>query len=610
MAFTYENILRRLIFMRISRRFMALALTLCLALTMIPGMAMAEGFTVADAAGLTNAINAAAGETTITLTADITTASALTINNNKDIILDLGGKTLTGTITLYSGNLTIKNGTVSLPGGQPLNVMPLATNTSAPITKLTVADNAKIIGAYGICLFGNGNKAYNAQIDVYGTIKAERSAVFVSGNIYDGNSVVNIHSGANLTGGLGGTEDRVGVAVNGYATVNIKDGANVQGPTAVEVRAGNLNITGGTFTATDDSFSAGPNNNGTTTTGAAVAVSSYNNSNIVVDISGGTFKGATAFGEIYTKEGEPEPEKVKISITGGDFTGAVSNEFEKGFISGGTFSTEPADELVAPNKGVISEGNKFVLVDASSVGGIKIYPAVLDFGTVKVGYTQPAPQTVYIESENGGRFKLEASGDGYIINGNDNSNEITVGDNGIAMFTVQPKAGLGAGVYDVTINVINVFEIVPSPSDASYTSDAAAQFIGLFFNRALASTADHPGITVKFKVDPASSGSGISVKYTGGNGFSSSKPDVPTGVEIDGVPVSFTGDGRNFTVSCIKPDSRWITVRWNSTSVTTNFTPDAAAYCSPTNIPKTGDASLAAFVVMAIAAAAGAMRRK
>ena len=106
------------------------------------------------------------------------------------------------------------------------------------------------------------------------------------------------------------------------------------------------------------------------------------------------------------------------------------------------------------------------------------------------------------------------------------------------------------------------------------------------------------------------SGSGISVKYIGGNGFSTSNPEVPTGVEIDGTPVSFTGDGRNFTVSCIKPDAKWVTVRWNSTSVTTNFTPDAAAYCSSTNIPKTGDASLAAFVVMAIVAAAGAMRRK
>ena len=109
---------------------------------------------------------------------------------------------------------------------------------------------------------------------------------------------------------------------------------------------------------------------------------------------------------------------------------------------------------------------------------------------------------------------------------------------------------------------------------------------------------------------PTGNGGGIDLKYTGGNSFSTSNSAVPTGVEIDNVPVSFTGDGRNFTVSCIKPDAKWVTVRWNSTSVTTNFTPDADAYCSSTNIPKTGDASLAAFVVMAIVAAAGAMRRK
>lgn len=615
MAFTYENILRRLIFMRISRRFMALALTLCLALTMIPGMAMAVEKSVNDEAELRNAITSANNGDTIKLTDNIMITNPNDAGNRIiiekesgfDITLDLGGKTLTARIDLKGGNLTIKNGTVSLPGGQPLNVYGHKDGESGT-TNLTVEENAKITGAYGICLFDKRNadnsltyEAYNAQIDIYGTIEASSSAVFVSGNIHEGDSVVNIHSGADLTGGPVGAVDGVGVAVNGYATVNIEDGAKVQGPTAVEVRAGNLNITGGTFTATGDPFSASSNNNGTTTTGAAVAVSSYNISDIKVDIRGGTFKGATAFGETYTKAGAPDKE-VEISITGGDFTGDISSENKGDFISGGTFSTKPADELVALNKGVISEEDKFVLVDASSVGGIKIYPAVLDFGTVKVGYTQPAPQTVYIESENGGIFKLEASGDGYIINNNINNNIINMDTGETATFTVQPKAGLSAGEYNVTINVI---KMEPSPSDALYVE----QFVGLFFSRALASTAD-PGITVKFKVDPASSGSGISVKYTGGNGFSTSNPEVPTVVEIDNVPVSFTGDGRNFTVSCIKPDAKWVTVRWNSTSVTSNFTPDAAAYCAPTNIPKTGDASLAAFVVMAIVAAAGAMRRK
>ena len=93
-----------------------------------------------------------------------------------------------------------------------------------------------------------------------------------------------------------------------------------------------------------------------------------------------------------------------------------------------------------------------------------------------------------------------------------------------------------------------------------------------------------------------SSGNGISVKYNGGNSFSTSNPSVPTGVEIDGVPVTFNGTGSNFTVGCISSDAKWVTVRWNSTSVTTNFTPDGLVECTTVSIPKTGDMSFWAAV--------------
>ena len=89
---------------------------------------------------------------------------------------------------------------------------------------------------------------------------------------------------------------------------------------------------------------------------------------------------------------------------------------------------------------------------------------------------------------------------------------------------------------------------------------------------------------------PKKSGSGISITYNGGNSFSTSKSDVPTGVEIDNVPVSFTGNGSSFTVSGIPAGAKWVTVRWNSTSVTTNFTPNGA-YFAEVEIPKTGDVS-------------------
>jgi len=93
-----------------------------------------------------------------------------------------------------------------------------------------------------------------------------------------------------------------------------------------------------------------------------------------------------------------------------------------------------------------------------------------------------------------------------------------------------------------------------------------------------------------------STGSGISVKYNGGNSFSTSNPSVPTGVEIDGVPVTFNGTGSNFSVGCISSDAKWVTVRWNSTTVTTNFTPDGLVECTTVSIPKTGDMSFWAAV--------------
>ncbi len=91
----------------------------------------------------------------------------------------------------------------------------------------------------------------------------------------------------------------------------------------------------------------------------------------------------------------------------------------------------------------------------------------------------------------------------------------------------------------------------------------------------------------------------IKVTYNGGNSFSTSKSAVPTSVEIDGVEVPFTGNGKNFTVGCIDPNAEWVTVRWNSTSVTVNFKPDASVVCAEVAIPKTGDmpvwAAVAAF---------------
>ena len=100
-------------------------------------------------------------------------------------------------------------------------------------------------------------------------------------------------------------------------------------------------------------------------------------------------------------------------------------------------------------------------------------------------------------------------------------------------------------------------------------------------------------IYAKWSVDaPTSSGySGPDLWYIGGNTFGVTTNQVPTSVEIDNVPVSFTMNGNQITVGCIQPGSDWVTVRWGSVSNQRSFTPDANAYCTQTVIPKTGDVS-------------------
>lgn len=106
------------------------------------------------------------------------------------------------------------------------------------------------------------------------------------------------------------------------------------------------------------------------------------------------------------------------------------------------------------------------------------------------------------------------------------------------------------------------------------------------------------------------SSDGVSLWYEGGNTFGSSRAATPTSVEIDGEPVAFSGSGSRFTVRRLPRNARWITARWNSTSVTVSFTPDADAYIAEVAIPKTGDASIAAYGLLALLAAAGVLRKK
>lgn len=583
-------------------------LTFVLVLAMVLSVS-SVALAVSTDGDLRAAINSANSGDTITLTGDVTLGTALEINRDGvDLTLDLGTHTLYGGISLKGGRLTVKNGTISNPnpGGTAI-WLTASSDVNASQTQLVIEENVTINSEYGVVLSGNGEKGYNATIDIKGKINAV-APVWVLGTLKEGNCVVNIKSPAELTSTASGAVDKsVGVAVAGFATVNIEEGTKITGDTGVEVRAGTLNVKGGTIVCTGGPTTSTPNSSGTTTSGAAIAVSQHTtNLPIVVNISGGTIKATGANGKaLYACDVQsPGGAESTINVSGGNFIGEVGlgtgeiapSLTNNRFISGGTFSEKPAANLIALDNVAVGDvdGEGYVIKVKVDWASIHVSPTTLDFGTADYGYSAISPKALIVTNDGDTLVKVPTpTHDSYIFEIDDGGNDLFPGES--IVFNVSPKAGLPVGAYNVYGIVDGIIDIAPSPSA---DRDGAA-------NETVSQE-----VSLSFTVKSISTGSGISVKYTGGNGFSTSNSAVPTGVEIDNVPVSFTGDGRNFTVSCIKPDAKWVTVRWNSTSVTTNFTPDAAAYCSPTNIPKTGDASLAAFVVMAIVAAAGAMRRK
>ena len=225
---------------------------------------------------------------TIILLADIT--EDVEIDNGKTFSIDLNGKTLTGYADLYSGFVTLKDsaetkgklaGTFYVNGG---------TSSQTTYNSFTLDSSATVESGYGIILYqnGDGKSGYGSTIDINGTVNG---CVWVMGNITEGNSVINFN------GTINSSLD-IGIALNGKATLNVTGGtiqaqSSVADFTGVEVRAGTLNVEGGTITG-KGTYSVAASGSGTTTTGAGIAVAQHTTKlPVTVSLTGGTISGTT-----------------------------------------------------------------------------------------------------------------------------------------------------------------------------------------------------------------------------------------------------------------------------------------------------------------------------
>ena len=307
-----------------------------------------------------------------TLTADwisVGNGSLLPSGKTSNYYLDLNGHTYYTSNSYYimqNGKLTISNS-----AEQPAYIRPSDDNQNAVILikpiylgssvdiELNIGQNIIVKAdkalANGISIepintttktnCQNTVVNFDGQIDV---TSPECMAMYTNGNLKDTNNfpVINIQEHAVLY-----ADKDVAIYGAGYAKWNIVDGAQITGTSAIAIKSGILNMTGGTLHAAMSEEEAGRQDtwgNGVAAAGAALQIESNKGyaGAMELTISGGTLisDGFYAIYE-YVDTLEYKTKVDSIAVTGGNFQGGIlsSQDFmaKRGaFVSGGKWSKD------------------------------------------------------------------------------------------------------------------------------------------------------------------------------------------------------------------------------------------------------------------------------
>lgn len=312
------------------------------------------------------------------------------IRNYATTIIDGGTVTANATESEYviynQDELIVKSGTVHSTNGRAIQVHENSTFVMDGGLVTSDAENDQTVNLYGNCsatinggtieglnnntagiaMFGNTNLTVNG-----GTIKGHAMAIAGNGNEISGNANITINDGTLIA------TNGVGMYLPQRNSTTIINGGNISGPTAIEIRAADLIVNGGTITATSDTYSVTTNGNGTTTTGAAIAVSQHNTKlPIHVVINDGTFSGKVPVCDVNPMNNPQDAlDLIDIDIRGGNFNSTGNTMVDSfpsdPFITGGTYTFDPS-AYVVDGYTVLQVGNKYevfrvfnVIIDSS-----------------------------------------------------------------------------------------------------------------------------------------------------------------------------------------------------------------------------------------------------
>lgn len=312
--------------------------------------------------------------------------------------------TVNANVTSETGNIVnISNGKLDVSGSGDItakgDVFDITTTKAENSVTLNLASGLNIVSETGDCVFiSRNNVSTNITVNSAAnlTSRGDYAPIYVNGSIVtDGVKI-------NITGGIihhNHDTAGVGVYIAGKADVSVSGNPVITGEcTGLEIRAGSLEVSGGTFNGNGDPFGASANGNGSTTVGAAVAVSQHTtNLPISVEISGGIFNGVRA---LYEEDLEDDDvvAGISLSVSGGIFNGSILSENCTEFISGGTFYDPSAFDYLADNANV-KVGKNMTLA-----GAIKIdNTATIDLN----GFNITAPKSDAFEIIDGGDLTID-----------------------------------------------------------------------------------------------------------------------------------------------------------------------------------------------------------
>ena len=568
-----------------------------LMLTLIP-TAWAEGESAGTGTGvamigdatyetLADAVAKADNGATIKLLKDA--EENIAIPASKTITIDLNNKTL-NYLDVY-GDLTIKNGTVKLPGTSGATIW---VNKTA---KLTVEGDAKIVAPSDGFAIAYYEDCKTAEVTLRGTLTGG-NGVTMNGNIGEGTSNKLTVDGATIdvTGH--------GIYQAGCADTNftINNSVITGGCTGIEVRAGKLTVTNSTITGNGE-FAVTPNGSGTTTDGAGIAIAQHTTKQpIDVTIAGGTVTGEYAVYESNPQKNSAEDiAKVKVAVTGGTFSGKIYSEDITGFVTGGTFNTNPKDYVPAADYTVAKAASGLYTVSAKDKN---------KDGT----------------GENTSAVKLEvpATSGGTVINTTVNKNDIETNKeltvtNGKTAVTINQAGVNTIGAIDLKLDIKADSKTPESANTAAYNKAMAGKDANsaVVVNISLTSgtsgaskvfATDVPGayalVTVPYSTDKADK---LTVYYLNGSD-ATALTKVTDAAASDAALNTFSYDAPNKLITLKLPHfSEYLISTTATRSVVHHYggTGTTTTTGTKTNSPTTFDAGVGIYAVSAILSVTG-----